>query len=192
MKKLVKNQIVNWVSDVYRIFAEIGLIDLIRSNCNYSESTHVLAIVKQRLIDIHNQNILSDINSSSKCSMYRHLIDHVTLQEYLCKPIYMQYKKFICKLRLSSHCLAIETGRYKNIPFDKRICSFCKEDIEDEFHFMLKCPAYHDLRVQFLKPYYYRRPSVFKLIQLLSSQNTKELCNLGKFIKKAFDIRKNI
>ena len=81
--------------------------------------------------------------------MYKHLIDHVTLQlyRYLSKPIYMycQYKKLICKLRLSSHCLCIETGRYKNVPLEHRICPMCKFDVEDEYHFMLKCPAYNNL-----------------------------------------------
>ena len=54
--------------------------------------------------------------------------------------------KLICKLRLSSHCLCIETGRYKNVPLERRICPMCKSDVEDEYHFMLKCPAYNNLR----------------------------------------------
>lgn len=31
--------------------------------------------------------------------------------------------------------------------------------------------------------FYYFKPVVFKLIQLLASQNVKELCNLGRLIK---------
>lgn len=33
-------------------------------------------------------------------------------------------------------------------------------------------------------------PLSLKKFELLSSQNVKELCNLGRFIKNAFDIRK--
>ena len=105
---------------------------------------------------------------------------------------YCQYKKLICKLRLSSHCLCIETGRYKNVPLERRICSMCKSDVEDEYHFMLKCPAYNNLRKRYLKPYYFQRPSVYKLTQLLSTGNVKELCNVGKFIKFAFKERKTM
>ena len=106
------------------------------------------------------------------------------------KKIPFQYKKCISKLRLSSHCLSVETGRYKRIPLENRLCPLCSVDIEDEFHFILICPHYQNLRVTLLKRYYYVRPSVYKFIQLLSTQNVKELCNLGKFIKNAFVIRK--
>ena len=47
---------------------------------------------------------------------------------------------------------------------------------------ILKCPFYHDLRIKYIKKYYYNRPSVWKLVQLLSVQNLKELYNLGKFL----------
>ena len=107
--------------------------------------------------------------------MYKHLIDHITLQPYLSKPIYCQYQKLICKLRLSYHCLCIETGRYKNVPLEHRICPMCKSDVEDEYHVMFKCPAYNNLRKRYLKPYYFQRPSVYKLTHLLSTGNVKEL-----------------
>jgi hypothetical protein len=60
------------------------------------------------------------------------------------------------------------------------------DDDEDEFHFILKCPKYADLRNLYVKKYFYKKTSVFKLIQLLS---TKELRNLCKYIHFAFQIR---
>ena len=181
----------NWVSNVKNIFEELGLNDLWYNNGSM-DIKHIVYIVKQRLIDIYKQTVLADVNSSAKCIMYKHIVDKVILQPYLSKPISNYSKKLICKFRLSSHCLAIETGRYKNIPVERRKCPSCKTDIEDEFHFMLKCPTYQEFRVKFLKPYYYRRPSVFKLTQLLSTENVRELCNIGKFIKNAFIVRKTI
>ena len=56
-------------------------------------------------------------------------------------------------------------------------------------HFVLKSPAYCDLRQKYIKQYYGRRPSVFKLVQLLSVNTVKELCSLGKFIRDAFKLR---
>ena len=150
----------NWVSNVKNIFEEIGLNDLWYNNGSM-DNKHIVYIVKQRLIDIYKQTVLADVNSSAKCIMYKHIVDKVILQPYLSKPISNYSKKLICKFRLSSHCLAIETGRYKNIPVERRKCPSSKTDIEDEFHFMLKCPTYQEFRVKFLKPYYYRRPSVF-------------------------------
>jgi hypothetical protein len=81
-------------------------------------------------------------------------------------------------------CLGIETGRYTNTPKNIRICTYCNTtDFDDEFHFVLKCNFVSDLRIKYVKKYYYIKPSSFKLIQLLSTQNVKELHNLGMFFK---------
>ena len=178
----------NWVVHVKSILKNVGLFNLWLNQYTLKPQ-YMFAVAKQRIFDNCKQTILSDINSSSKCRIYKHLIDHFTLQSYLTKRIPMQYKKLICKLRVSSHCLLIETGRYKNIPLERRVCPLCTLAVEDEFHFFFECPYYSHLRTKFLKKYYYIRPSVFKLIQLLSTQNVKELCNLGKFIKESIELR---
>ena len=59
-------------------------------------------------------------------------------------------------------------------------------DIEDVYHFILICPTYRDLRKKLLKKYYWSNPSVYKFVQLLSANNVRDLCYLGKYIKKAF------
>ena len=48
-------------------------------------------------------------------------------------------------------------------------------DVEDEYHFILECPFYKNLRHLYIKKYYWSKPSVFNLVQLLSVQNRKEL-----------------
>ena len=68
----------------------------------------------------------------------------------------------------------------------RRVCTLCDHNkMEDEFHFILKCPFYSDIRKMYTKKHYYKKPSIFKLVDLLSAQNVKELCNLGKYLKKA-------
>ena len=56
----------------------------------------------------------------------------------------------MCRFRLSSHNLKIETGRYKQerIEISMRKCQLCNnhQDIEDEYHFSLICPVYSDTR----------------------------------------------
>ena len=55
------------------------------------------------------------------------------------------------------------------------------DSVEDEYHFILECIGYKDIRMKYIKPYYWRNPPVFKLIQLLSVFNIKEFNNLGKY-----------
>ena len=178
----------NWVFDIKKLLMENGMFDLWETRDTLN-TNYIFNVAKQRILDNSKQTLLSEINSSSKCIVYKNIVDQVTLQSYLSKPIPVQYKKMICKLRLSSHCLSVETGRYKNIPLHLQLCPLCKTDIEDEFHFLLKCPFYASFREKHIKKYYYERPSVFKLIQLLSTENVKELCNLGKFINNALKLR---
>ena len=70
--------------------------------------------------------------------------------------------------------------------------NYTQDDIEDEFHYILKCPTYQNFRSKYIKSYYRTRPSVFKLVQLLSMENVKELCNLGKFLINTYELRENL
>ena len=69
------------------------------------------------------------------------------MQYYLLKPIDDICKNYIARFRMSSHCLNIEHGCYRNELRENRLCTFCNQnDIEDEFHFIFKCPFYSNLR----------------------------------------------
>ena len=73
---------------------------------------------------------------------------------------------------MSSHNLAIEQGRHTNTPINNRHCKLCHSDIEDDFHFVLKCPHFHDIRRKYVMKYYWKKASFFfKYIQLLSARN---------------------
>ena len=94
-----------------------------------------------------------------------------------------KFRNAFSKLRLSSHQLAIETGRHTGIERQNRKCTLCtKDDIEDEFHFVLICPLYRSLRNQYISKYYQNHPSMFKFIQLCRStgKKIKELSNIFK------------
>ena len=59
-------------------------------------------------------------------------------------------RKALVKLRISSHKLLIETGRYDNIPRNERVCNVCNcKTIEDEINFLLDCPSYSSLKDMF-------------------------------------------
>ena len=55
------------------------------------------------------------------------------------------------KLVCSCHRLGIESGRWKGIPRQNRICCFCPGEIEDEKHMLLECTRFKDARMQFLQ-----------------------------------------
>ena len=76
--------------------------------------------------------------------------------------------------------------RYGNdrLPRNERICVYCDlNDMDEELHLLLKCPCLNNLRNTFIPTYYYNRISMFKLIELLKSENSYVLNKLCKFIK---------
>ena len=45
------------------------------------------------------------------------------------------------------------------------------QDIEAEYHFILKCPYYNDIRTQYIKSYFFTRPNVYKNIVVVVLEN---------------------
>ena len=181
----------NWAKFIKVQLCELGMPDLWYGQGNLIFKVH-FPLIKQGIIDSYIHVFQSSMSVSSKCFLYRHIVDNFSLQYYLCKRIPNIYKKQLAKIRLSSHQLSIESGRHQNIARHERLCPICNSELEDEYHFILICHAYSDLRKKYIKRFYWNRPSVFKLVQLLSVHNIKILCNLGKFIKSAFELRKEL
>ena len=146
---------------------------------------------KQRLIDNFIVNARDGLNKSSSMCMYRELKSDFDRSPYLTMLQNKKLRNALSKLRLSSHRLAVETGRHTNIRIARqnRKCIFCNtDDIEDEYHFVLICPLYSNLRTQLIRKYYYKHPSMLKFIQLLNSTG-KVLKNFALYISKAFEER---
>ena len=98
------------------------------------------------------QHCLSEINSSSRCRLYKELEQVFTPESYLSvrmdKKLHTSYTKF----RLSSHKLLVERGGWMKpeLQYEMRKCTICdSEDIEDEYHVILVCQQ--DLRTKYIK-----------------------------------------
>ena len=161
------------------------------SNVNSKE---FILLFKQAVIDEFNQEWRLHLNNNNTMSLYKHINDKdaVDFKIYLDQIPNRTHRILLTKLRVSSHQLRIETGRYGRARLERfeRVCQLCNQnDIEDEFHFVIKCPVYNDIRIKYIKPYYRRRPSMYKFISLLQSDNKNVLTNLCKFLKDAFVLR---
>ena len=97
----------------------------------------------------------------------------------------MSFRVAVSRLRVSSHRLEVEKGRWKTpaVPYNNRLCNICQV-LDDEFHFLFTCQLLQDLRIKYIKRYCYTRLSMNKLIQLLSNDNNAHIQNLSVFIKK--------
>ena len=74
----------------------------------------------------------------------------ITNLEY-CHSIYESFLRedlriILTRWRLSCIPLLVETGRYKGIEREARLCSLCNV-VEDEVHALFDCKAYNNLRL---------------------------------------------
>ena len=96
----------------------------------------------------------------------------------------------LTRLRIASHRLLIETGRWvklKPTALENRQCITCNL-IDDEFRFILVCPMYTSFR-HYIPKYYSNRPSMFKFIELLNNNNELIVRRLALYCFKAFEKR---
>jgi hypothetical protein len=179
----------NWRCQVQYLLLSRGFGDVWYNHYVYNESLF-LECFKQRLTDNFIQSRNEFFDKSSKCILYKYLTNNVSIQFYLTKCIPGKNVNLLTKFRLSAHPLRVEQGRYNGIARQERLCEFCNlNEIEDEYHFILICPLYKNLRSMYIKKYYWSHASMYKLIQLLTMKNRKQLCNLGKFLNSALLLR---
>ena len=81
----------------------------------------------------------------------------------------------------------IERGRWEKpkILFRNRLCEACNE-IEDEYHVIFKCSRYSDLRGKYIGKNIVKRLSMFRLINLILSEDYVAVRKLGLFCHFAF------
>ena len=103
-----------------------------------------------------------------------------------------KFRKALTCLRLSSHDLLIEKKRHVNLPRHQRLCTYCdSEEIEDEFHFTLKCPFYSEIRQKYLPGVFITNCSRFNFYKLMSQTLDSVLMNdLARFTYYSFQKRK--
>ena len=67
----------------------------------------------------------------------------------------------------------IESGR--KIERNNRKCELCTlNDLEDEYHFVIICPFFTQIRNHYIEKYYVNLPNVFKFKKLIDSTNKQE------------------
>jgi len=147
-------------------------------------------LFKQRITDMFIQNWRGQLDNSPRARFYRAVKPEFSISPYLevveCKSHRIALTRFIT----SSHTLKIETGRWTRpkTPINNRLCQNCNTKIEDEFHVLTECPLYHTIRQRLISNYYVINPSMYKVIQLITSTRKRDIVSLAKFVYSAFKI----
>jgi len=183
----------NIVENKWLQYVEQSLNNLVLSNIwsNQGKGIHKIwfkGYIKQLLHDQYLQNWFASLNDSSKCLHYKTFKASFSFEPYLNALTHKMagiYTKFRCR----NHKLPIEKGCYANIPREQRLCTFCgtnTKQIGDEYHYVMVCSHFADIRKSFVKKYYFAYPTYQKFAKLFNSTGS-ELEKLCSFLANIMD-----
>ena len=120
-----------------------------------------------------------EVHNSSRANIYK-LISNFSFKDYLDFVTVRKFRYAFTRLRVASHHLGIETGRWykpNRTPIEDRKCLFCNL-LEDEFHFVLECQLYQDLRNEYINS----TPGIGQISQNLLSYYSQKIRKLLKIV----------
>ena len=135
---------------------------------------------------------MQNLDSNSKSQLFKTIKTGYTFENYLLSKN-LNFRKLICKFRISDHLLAIEKGRYLKLPRDKRLCGTCNK-IEDETYFFFDCliNKNRELYFQKLNLDTFSSLAVKKNLHKFESppkKNDEQVKLLGSFLKQSVALR---
>ena len=179
----------NWASVIKNTLFNLGFYHVSASQ-SVGNVKNFLTIFKQRLRDNFIQNWEERLHASNRADCYKEIASF-GFQTYLDKLSIRKFRIALTRLRVTSHRLQIEAGRWSkphSTPRNERLCIFYNK-LEDELHLLFECTLYNQLRQELIKPFHTRRCSMHKAVMLMQSSNTKILKNLSVYVYKCFQIR---
>lgn len=181
----------SWASSVCFLLHKYGFDD-VWVNQGVGDESVFLKFLKERLCTSYCQewSLRIHAGTNERYSLFATFKNQLKLSSFLTEIKNIQARALISRIRLGVSRLNTHRNRFvKNGTVDDFACPACGYEVESEIHFILVCPAYDDIRNQFIAQKYFNCPSQFKLTMLLASESKSVMSGLGHFLVKAFDAR---
>ena len=187
-QELHKSNITSWFSFVKKLLEVFEIKQEVKHFGQYKFLNISSKLIHTKYISnwYASQNKASD----GKLFNYVKFKQNFGYENYLSLIKNFDFRRSICKLRISAHKLQIEVGRFSNIPRNERICKKCSSGcVEDEIHFLTNCENFKSDRDALFDFVCQRIPNFsildnqHKFIYLLNCEDNQVLNAVGKFIK---------
>ena len=91
----------------------------------------------------------SKISTSDRFSPYKVFKGTHQKEKYLDSITIKKFRDALIKLRLGI-CEIVVNKRYYPTNTVNQNCPFCRNNLENEYHFLFKCPLYSDIRLKYI------------------------------------------
>ena len=122
------------------------------NNFNISDGNEILEkkknIIKEICQDNYDRCWCTMLVESLKANSYIKFKNRISLEKYLSSIQNVRHRIALTRFRLSNHNLLIEKGRHFRPKLERhdRKYFICKDNVEDENHFIMNCPLYSNQR----------------------------------------------
>ena len=156
MKRLDDMGRKNWASEIRTLLCKFGFEGVWLQQCVPHRSSFIDNF-REKLKEYYIENWQMQLKNSSKLAIYSTIKINFGLEPYLGGFLSRKMCASFARFRSSSLPLEIENGRHTGLLVEERVCKFCEainqSVLEDEYHFLLCCSTYNDIRYVFLKKY---------------------------------------
>jgi hypothetical protein len=136
--------------EVKIILETAGLDIWDNQNADEINENSVINMVHQSEMKIFHDKLKEDMQSMSRLTIYRQIKSNFELEKYVQVVKNKKDRGLLAKARMGTLPIRVETGRYRGIAREERICQHCDgQAVEDEVHVLLYCNKYNDIRDKF-------------------------------------------
>lgn len=145
-----------WCSDMKTLFQQLNLGHLYDDQSMGQFSLH--GLLQHAETELHQRDITQwgrELQRQPKLRTYRLFKDDYKCENYVTLLLPKSLRSFVAQLRCGVLPLRVETGRFRNLPVEDRLCIFCDlNEVETEIHFCFVCPLYSCIRILFYNSIY--------------------------------------
>jgi hypothetical protein len=185
---LQKQNYVTWACSVRNVLYMHGF-GLVWEAQGVGDVKAFINCFKERLYDIARQDWHSSLMSHDFYVTYTHYKQSVALcPSLLCVKNFF-VRRTLTRFRMGMSELKGNFLQYNPLIPKDRFCPFCPSLLETEFHFLLVCPQYKNIRNDILPLKFHKFPNMAKFAILMSSTNETLIAKLAMFVFKALGVR---
>ena len=134
-----------WVSQIKQILQYCDMYECMLKNIPCD-----LDVLTARLKVLNRNKWWLEANDKPKLRTYVQIHDHDNRRTIVKKNLSRSERSIVTKFKCGVLPIMIETGRYKDVPLEDRLCQICSDHVlEDEEHFIGKCSALSNVRSKY-------------------------------------------
>jgi len=193
--RLDENKKVNWVTHIREMLQRYGFGEIWTAQ-GVANVPIFISTLRQRIQSSYYREWNNEIRNMSKMSIYNTFKTVFTAERYIHALNVMKFRRAYSRFRCSNHQLEIELGRRNNVFMEDRICKWCEVKdiivIEDEYHFLLRCELYDELRQKYPHLCISNDNICYdNFIRIMDSQDDNIIIDTATFIYNANVLRDN-